>query len=98
MEDSVNETTVLQTILLANTDYSRFFAFLDDVTVEGFLRGVEVERDVDFFAAGLDFLAAADEVDFLAIFFSSTGSSAQPPQTTTPPYFGLQSTPWPVER
>ena len=76
MEDSVNETTVLQTILLANTDYSRFFAFLDAVAVEGFLRAVEVERDVDFFEAGLDFLAAADEVDFLATFFSSTGSSA----------------------
>ncbi len=32
--------------------------------VEGFLRGVEEERDVDFFAAGLDFLAAADEAGF----------------------------------
>jgi len=76
MEDSVNETTVLQTILLANIYYARFFAFLDDDVVEGFLRGVVEERDVDFFAAGLDFLAAADEVDFLATFFSSTSSSA----------------------
>src|SRR5271157_2253535 len=76
MEDSVNETTVLQTILLANICYSRFLAFLDDDAVEGFLRGVEEDRDVDFFAAGLDFLAAADDADFLTTFFSSTGSSA----------------------
>ena len=51
--------------------------------MEDFLRGVEVERVVDFFAAGLDsfasgldFLAAAAEDDFLAGFFTLTGSSA----------------------
>jgi len=74
MEDGVNETTVLQTILSANIRRSYFFAFDDDLT-EDFLRGVEGERDVDFFAADPDFLAAAAEEDFLAGFFSSTGSS-----------------------
>ena len=81
MEDRVNETTVLQTILLAKVRRSYFFALED--AVEGFLRGVEAEREVDFFTAGLDFLAAgldvlaaADEDDFLAGLLTSTGSSA----------------------
>ena len=73
MEDCVNETTVLQTILLAKVQRSYFFALEDEV--EGFLRGVEEERDVDFFVAGLDFLAAADDEDFLTGLLTSTGSS-----------------------